>query len=301
MRADTIEPLTPDQLTELQAIQFGILIDIDAFCKQHGISYFMAEGSLLGTVRHHGPIPWDDDIDICMMRDQYERFLALAPGSLDPARYQVQHASTVFPYWSPIMKVRLITEPKRFGQAHIARITRHNGPCVDIFPLEYVRRPGGPLLRAQSLTIRLFRGILTEKLGVGTFDRWDRTIARWLGRFFTVARLHHLLETITRAQGDAERPWVAALSSYHPLPHQLAPASDFAAAVTLPYSGLPVPVPAGYDDVLARIYGHYMTLPAEAERTPSHHYAAYTGRVIRRQTCSPDPDRRSTGTGAALA
>ena len=55
-------------LRELQQIELGILLDFDAFCKKHHLTYFLGEGTLLGAVRHQGFIPWDDDVDVLMPR-----------------------------------------------------------------------------------------------------------------------------------------------------------------------------------------------------------------------------------------
>lgn len=70
-----------NQLTidELRKVQMDILNDVHAFCKTNGITYSLAGGSMLGAVRHKGYIPWDDDIDICMYRTDYDRFIQLFP------------------------------------------------------------------------------------------------------------------------------------------------------------------------------------------------------------------------------
>ena len=64
------------------AAQMEILEEIDRICKKHGITYFAEWGTLLGTVRHKGFIPWDDDLDIGMKREDYDRFMHYAPKEL---------------------------------------------------------------------------------------------------------------------------------------------------------------------------------------------------------------------------
>ena len=62
---------------ELRKIMLDILKDVASFCDANGITYFLSCGTLIGAVRHHGFIPWDDDIDIDMPRPDYERFIKL--------------------------------------------------------------------------------------------------------------------------------------------------------------------------------------------------------------------------------
>ena len=77
------------RLRRLQLIELDILKEVDRICKKHHITYYMAEGSLLGTIRHHGFIPWDDDLDIMMLRKDYDKFLELAPHEIGK-EYEIQ-------------------------------------------------------------------------------------------------------------------------------------------------------------------------------------------------------------------
>ena len=69
--------LTEKELKQAQCIMLQILKKIDAFCKENDINYFLSYGTLLGAVRHNGFIPWDDDIDIGMLRNDYDKFCKL--------------------------------------------------------------------------------------------------------------------------------------------------------------------------------------------------------------------------------
>ena len=68
----------PEVLRKLQKAEVEILKDFDALCEKHGIDYFVCGGTAIGGVRHQGFIPWDDDIDIGMTREDYEHFLKVA-------------------------------------------------------------------------------------------------------------------------------------------------------------------------------------------------------------------------------
>lgn len=120
-------------LAEHQAALLTLLEEFDRICRKNGIRYMLFAGSALGAVRHGGFIPWDDDLDILMLRPEYERFLRLAPDEL-PERFFLQ--AEYSPHWPmPFSKLRLN------GTACIERyIPRdpetHQGVYIDLFPCD---------------------------------------------------------------------------------------------------------------------------------------------------------------------
>lgn len=84
-------------LTEHQTLLLEMLHDFDQVCRNHNIHYQLFAGTALGAVRHGGFIPWDDDIDVILMRDEYERFFREAAGDFDPSVYYVQKDNS--PHW----------------------------------------------------------------------------------------------------------------------------------------------------------------------------------------------------------
>lgn len=81
----------PKVLKKLQATELDVMIDFEKLCKKHQLDYFSCGGTLLGAVRHKGFIPWDDDIDLAMTREHYDKFLVLADGAYD-GKYRIINA-----------------------------------------------------------------------------------------------------------------------------------------------------------------------------------------------------------------
>lgn len=119
-------------LREAQILMKTILRDIDSICRENDISYWIESGTMLGAKRHDGFIPWDDDIDIGMMRKDYERFLELAPSYLpdDLFLQNAQLDSGVENSWSKVRHKysKLIEEDD---------VEYHEGLFVDIFPYDF--------------------------------------------------------------------------------------------------------------------------------------------------------------------
>jgi len=92
-------------LKKLQLTGFDILKEIDRICQKHNIKYFLMYGTLLGAVRHSGFIPWDDDVDIGMIQEDYIKFIEIAPFELGE-KYQLDCDKTNKKYYLPFVKVR---------------------------------------------------------------------------------------------------------------------------------------------------------------------------------------------------
>ena len=88
----------PTAIKQAWAAELSVLSEIDKVCRKHDIKYFADWGTLLGTVRHGGFIPWDDDLDICMMRKDYQKFLAIAKAEL-PEEFDIYNFKTKEDHW----------------------------------------------------------------------------------------------------------------------------------------------------------------------------------------------------------
>lgn len=121
-------------LRKLQLTQLEILKDIDKFCRENEIEYCIAYGTTLGAVRHGGFIPWDDDIDICMKRAEYEKFLELAKQGMKE-KYDILNIYETKGYISTFSKVS--KKGTKFVEASSSNENYQQGIFVDVFPLDY--------------------------------------------------------------------------------------------------------------------------------------------------------------------
>lgn len=121
-------------LRRQQMRMLELLMEIDRICKKHGIRYWLSSGTLIGAARHGGFIPWDDDLDIEMMRDDYNRLMEVLPEEL-PATMALQTHQTDPTYFFYYAKVRdrrsILAEGNNYD-----RMWKEQGIYIDIFPLE---------------------------------------------------------------------------------------------------------------------------------------------------------------------
>lgn len=126
--------LSKDEFRRMQLIELELLKELDRVCRLHDIPYVITDGTMLGAVRHKGFIPWDDDADVCMLREDYERFKKEAMKDLDPALCYFQD-NTTDPYyrWGYAKLRRVGTKHIRAGQEHLKCKT---GIFIDIMPYD---------------------------------------------------------------------------------------------------------------------------------------------------------------------
>ncbi len=123
-----------ETLGKLKKTELEILNEIDRICKKNNISFFLIGGTLLGAVRHNGFIPWDDDLDIGMMRDDFVKFSSIVRSELD-SKYFFDYFNTDKNYHLPFAKIR--KNGTTFNEESSKDLNNHKGIFVDIFPYDY--------------------------------------------------------------------------------------------------------------------------------------------------------------------
>lgn len=253
-----------------------ILCAIDQVCQRHKIKYWLAWGSLLGAVRHHGFIPWDDDLDIWMPRKDYRRFREIAEKEM-PSYFRTIDLYNTKEYILRFMKVQETRRDIYESVSAMSKIENAHGFYVDIFPLD--GRPE-PWFRQWILSIRLFfaRQYLIEYCYRKGGNSAKKLVSRLIGSiaklFLTDVKTEHQLMKKVERWTSAYDFWssrhVGFVGPLQLIGKWFFSVDWFQETKMVQFEGYQFPVPGGYDGILSKLYGDYMQLPPENQRVSGH-------------------------------
>lgn len=254
-------------LKEYQDKAIGTLDAIIHLCESEDIQYFIAGGALIGAIRHQDFVPWDDDIDICVPRPDYERLLACAARL--PKPYEILHAGNDPDYIYPFAKAydASTTVTEDFEKP----FTR--GVWVDIFPLDGTFQ--NRLLRKLHFAVaRKLISVLTDqqqyyKPPQKTLKKIRKRTKSKIYQRFSKHTVLRLLNGVCGIKKYDEASYVAPLVAKWGF-KESAPRSFFEQHTSLPFGRLRVRAPVKADAWLRQVFGDYMTPPPEHNRKPTH-------------------------------
>lgn len=255
-----------EEMKHVWAAQMEILMEIDRICKENGIRWFADYGTLLGAVRHKGFIPWDDDMDICMLREDYERFHKLAPRAL------LGKANLLSCYrdekWKlPFMRVI----NSRFISIGEERLQKYHG-CpyvvgIDIFPLDFIPKASDEY----DVLMEIYKNLINIKIALTSAEEgeginMDEVIAeveavlnikfdREQKMLPQILKVMDKLSVMYSGEECDDVGCVCFVSQKRDRPRAK---EWYENTVMLPFENIQLPVPAKYDEVLRAIYGDYM-------------------------------------------
>lgn len=263
--------LEPEKFDEVRKVQLEILIEFDRVCKEHDIHYNLHFGTLLGAIRHQGFIPWDDDIDLAMTRENYDKFIDIFKGNLDE-KYFVQTYETDPNFFRPYMRIR--KNDTVFVQRHYQDLDIHHGVFIDIFPFDSVyeeksreKKRYKYLTSLRKLNVIKHFGVdeqanIVKKLLQKTIDKLMPQLA--FNRYLTKVMTKRNKENLSYINLVADYSTMDNFDKY------LIKKDDFLDSVPANFEGHEFPIPRNYEQVLVDSYGDYMQLPPEEERIPHH-------------------------------
>lgn len=234
------------ELRDLQIRLLKMLDFIDDICKKNDIKYWLSSGTCLGAIRHGGFIPWDDDVDIEMMREDYLKFEKIFK---ETDEYALQTSSTDYFYTQPFAKLRDKNSYFEEGQnACISNKYRYTGIYIDIFVME-----SSSYWVAESCHI--FHGILRH-ISYRLKNKLSHRILYWPMKIFTFGYTSLMKMLFTRSNGEILRHTCG--TGCH---KNIRKREEIFPLTVANFEGKEYPVPGNVDAYLTHIFGGYKELP----------------------------------------
>ncbi|MBR4814960.1 MAG: LicD family protein [Paludibacteraceae bacterium] len=256
--------IVPRQIKQVWSVQMKLLVKLLEVCKKHHLSIWASSGTLLGAVRHKGYIPWDDDVDMVMMRDDYQKLIDVASREFaSPYFFQCAYTESV-PYHRGHAQLRMNDTAAILP--HDVNRNFHQGIFIDIFVFDAL--PDDESLYASYVeeldeAQRHVMSAYTKfKLGLNPFGNL-RMLKSWI-----YAHTHDYLKTFRAYEAllskykISENRYVVKSGLIHNLQYikdKRIDKSCYVETIYLPFEDIEMPVPKGYDVVLSTLYGDYMS------------------------------------------
>lgn len=241
----------------LWAIELDMAKRLLAVCRKHNLRIWADYGTLLGAVRHQGFIPWDDDMDFVMPRNDFDKLLEIGPKEFDePYFFQSVHTDN---FWDSMAKIRKSGTAMIEDRSYIER-PRHNGIYIDIFALDAVPDDNDIFLAERKKVLKLkceIRKFKIKKISVHSFKS---LIGKMLIRtdFYRIV-YHRLHKTLSKNKlGESKRCAAFHFLSKEESSLHLRQWSWYDDTIFLPFEDILVPAPKCFDEVLTCYYGDYM-------------------------------------------
>lgn len=272
--------LVTTERKKIWAILLDILIRLDEICRGNNLHYMLAGGSLLGKIRHNGFIPWDDDIDVFMPREDYEKFIVLARKELH-SPYFLQVPGQDNDYFFSHTKIRnsnstCISLAFRYCEFH-------QGIALDVFPLDNCL-----LEKAEENWNKINELVLTNSTNMRRSLLYpsDRDLERM--KMYPQRDGNEVfkeIEEIATQYNNIETEYaIAATTTPYPADRLIFKWKDVLDTVDVDYYGYSIKIPRNYDAILKTAFGNYMELPPKESRGVWHAFSFF----------DPDTDYKTT-------
>ena len=260
-------------INELREIQINILNVVADFCNKNGLNYCLGYGTLIGAVRHKGFIPWDDDIDIVLLRSDYDKFIN-SFNDFD-SKYKVYTATNTdwFPY--PFAKVSYENSIIKEDSDNMEKTIGIN---IDVFPIDNI--PNDIKQQKKMFNeVGKHRNILNvNSVVINSKRAFYKNLILYVGKIvFCIIKPNTIVRKIiniaTKFNGKTTEKVGNIVWGYGE--REIVPRSLFDSAIKMKFSENEYNVPVGYHEWLTSNYGNYMELPPIEKRVSHHDFKAY--------------------------
>ncbi len=268
--------LDDKKIEKLHKVLFGMLCDIDQVCRKNNIHYFLGGGTLLGAIRHKGFIPWDDDIDIMMLRDEYDKLgqsIIDMYGDKYEVRYEMQSEGDTTGF------LKIFLNGTEYYEALTECWNTPHKIFVDVFPIESCDKKSAKG-RIKAWQYDLFNRMKNLRMDATRPSQTLLTLSkhltelrkyynlrRRLGRIakiFSVKYYYKVIKKLTQKYNPkSEYVHIPAAISYY---REYFKREVFASSIEVMFEGKKFFAPVGYEEYLQNLYGDYMQIPPEDKR-----------------------------------
>lgn len=256
-----------EEFTKVKKVELEILQEFTKVCDALHLKWYAGYGTALGAIRHKGFIPWDDDIDVLMPREDYEIFCAKAQELL-PDNYFVQTLKTEKEYYQPFAKLR--RNDTTFWEEGTAKDHINHGIYIDIFPMDGY--PSGIAEITFMMKRIVYDNVIYEDGDVNKlhgYRKWIARVYKILNGRLTKKEAAMKKEKLVKTVHYDKSAIVGCLVQDTPK-GEAVPVSVYGDGKVVPFEGISIRVPSECEVYLEKLYGDYMQFPPEEKRVPIH-------------------------------
>ena len=266
MRVGEFKKYTDDEIKHLQEVELMILKDVVNLLDKHDLKYYMYGGSLLGTIRHKGFIPWDDDIDIIMFREDFDKALDILHNEL-PDKYDLIQMDYIEDCCDYFAKISL--KNTTFGRWYTDYVDYDLGINIDIFSLDNI--PNNDFLGKlhNKGYVFCYQFVINSCIRMDMYTKLSTTLHHAVYDFLNFIPINRktwkklLTKEITFFNNKKTERVTDCFNLGGYMPYQR---DDFEPAIKAQFEDFEVNIPKNYDKLLTQIYGDYMKIPPEEDR-----------------------------------
>lgn len=263
-------------LSELREIQVNILKDVDEYCQINNIKYFLTGGTMIGAIRHRGYIPWDDDIDISMLRSDYEKFVKHFKSKFNRFELAEYRKND----WYNFSYAKIYDNTTILIENHNGFGIDNMGVNIDVFPIDecFDSTKKNKFLIKRIFFLRTLLRRNTTPVAIqfkrqkNIFKNMVFLFIRLITAILPIKMLIMIIDNECKKHKDSN--YCGIIVGGYGL-REIVSKDCFLETMEVEFEGVKFKAPIGYDAWLTNIYGDYMELPPKEKRVTHHEFKAY--------------------------